>query len=57
MRGIKIKTKASRTSGRETLPVVTLLLLFAGIFGILLLFRSPVGITFSFSAYWHTPVR
>lgn len=46
MRGIKIKTKASKASGRETLPVVTLLLLLAGVFGILLLVRSPEGITF-----------
>lgn len=47
MRGIKIKTKASKASGREALPVVTLLLLLAGVFGILLLFRSLAGITFS----------
>ncbi|MCH5183786.1 MAG: hypothetical protein J1E00_06390 [Oscillospiraceae bacterium] len=46
MRGIKIKTKASRATGRETLPVVTFLLLLAGVFGVLLLFRSPAGITF-----------
>ena len=47
MRGIRIKTKASKASGRESLPVVTLLLLLAGVFGMLLLFRSPAGITFS----------
>lgn len=47
MRGIKIKTKAGRASGSEMLPVVTLLLLLAGVFGLLLLFRSPEGITFS----------
>lgn len=46
MRGIKIKTKASSTPGREPLPVVTLLLLLAGVYGILLLFRSPEGISF-----------
>ena len=46
MRGIKIKTKATKTSGNEPLPIVTLLLLLAGVFGILLLIRSSEGITF-----------
>lgn len=46
MRGIKIKTKVSCETGRETLPAVTFFLLLAGVFGVLLLFRSPEGITF-----------
>lgn len=46
MRGVKIKTKVIRAPGSEPLPTVTLLLLLAGVFGILLLFRSPEGITF-----------
>lgn len=47
MRALKVQTKANKTPEREALPIITLVLLLAGVFGILLLVKSSSGIDYS----------